>query len=252
MREPLVKSAARAIEILEIFAGERRRLTLAQLGSLLDYPKSSLSVLLKSLLAQGYLSYLPTDLSYFPTPKVASLGDWIPSAIFGDELLPMLQDLRDATSETVTLSAPAGHQMRCLRVLLGTHRIALQLDEGTSFPIIGSAIGTAYLADMPANECVAFLARAARTGTSPAAIAEAQELVTACRRKGYASVYDRFTEDAGAVAATLPHSQYGDVLVVAVAGLSQRIRQAEGRIAKILAERIARDSSGNRPSAARA
>ncbi len=238
MKEPLVKSAARAIEILELFANERRRLTLAQMGGLLDYPKSSLSVLLKSLLAQGYLSYLPTDLSYFPTLKVASLGDWIPSVIFGDELMPMLQDLRDATSETVTLTTPAGQQMRCLRVLLGTQRIALQVDEGTGFPILGSAVGAAYLADLPPAACHQFLARALRAGTPAQAIADAERLVEESRAMGYARVYDKFTEDAGAIAVALPHSAFGDVLVVAVAGLSSRIKQAELKLVAAIQARI--------------
>lgn len=238
MAENLVKSAARAIEILELFAIERRRLTLAQLGGLLDYPKSSLSVLLKSLLAQGYLSYLPTDLTYFPTLKVASLGDWIPSVIFGDELMPMLQDLRDVTNETVTLTTPAGQQMRCLRVLLGTHRIALQLDEGTSFPIVGSAVGAAYLADLPTESRKAFFTRAVRAGTSASAIADAERLVKEAAREGFAKVYDRVTEDAGAIAMALPRTAFGDSLVVAVAGLSNRILQSEAAIVEKMRSRI--------------
>jgi DNA-binding IclR family transcriptional regulator len=234
MAETLVKSAARAIEILEVFANERRRLTLAQLGSLLDYPKSSLSVLLKSLLTQGYLSFLPTDLSYFPTLKVAALGDWIPSIVFGEELMPMLQDLRDATNETVTLTTPAGQRMRCLRVLLGTHRIALQLDEGTSFPIIGSAVGTAYLAALPEADCKLFLtrARAAKNGPSAAEIDEAEALIKEARAAGFAKVYDGVTEDAGAIALALPSPALGDPLVVAVAGLSNRIFQSEEKIVR--------------------
>ena len=236
MAQHLVKSAARVIEIFEVFAHERRRLTLAQLGTLLDYPKSSLSVLLKSLLAQGYLSYLPTDLSYFPTLKLASLGDWIPSSIFGDDLMPLLHALRDATSETVTLTAPAGQSMRCLRVLLGTHRIALQLDEGTSFPIIGSAVGSAYLASLPPETVRTYFARAAKAGTAEPDIELAEQLVATTRTKGYATVYDRVTEDGGAVAMALTGTASGESLVVAVAGLSHRIKKSVANIQKIMRE----------------
>jgi DNA-binding IclR family transcriptional regulator len=245
MAEHLVKSAARVIEILEVFAHERRRLTLAQLGSLLDYPKSSLSVLLKSLLAQGYLSYLPTDLSYFPTLKLASLGDWIPSVIFGDELMPMLHALRDATSETVTLTAPAGQSMRCLRVLLGTHRIALQLEDGTCFPIIGSAVGSAYLASLPPETVMTYLARAVKAGLPLADVQLAEQLVAKTRAEGYASVYDRVTEDGGAVAMALPGTASGEALVVAVAGLSHRIRQGEAAIVTSMRRLFASSRSGN-------
>jgi DNA-binding IclR family transcriptional regulator len=240
MASDLVKSAARAIEILEVFASERRRLTLAQIGTLLDYPKSSLSVLLKSLLAQGYLSFLPTDLSYFPTLKVSALGDWIPSVLFGNELLPLLQDLRDATGETVTVTTPAGRHMRCLRVLLGTHRIALQLDEGTSFPIIGSAVGAAYLAALAPADYEAFIARARqpRSGMSAADVDNAERLAKDARQRGFAAAYDMVTDDAGAIAIALPTELYGDPLVIAVAGLSNRISRSEAQIAALLMKRI--------------
>jgi len=236
MASDLVKSAARAIEILEVFATERRRLTLAQIGGLLDYPKSSLSVLLKSLLAQGYLSFLPTDLSYFPTLKVSALGDWIPSVLFGDALLPMLQDLRDATGETVTVTTPAGQRMRCLRVLLGTHRIALQLDEGTTFPIVGSAVGAAYLASLDEADYEAFFARARSPKSSLQAhdVDNAEKMVAAARKRGFAAAYDSVTDDAGAVAIALPPGIFGDPLVIAIAGLSHRILRNESKIAELL------------------
>jgi DNA-binding IclR family transcriptional regulator len=239
MASDLVKSAARAIEILEVFATERRRLNLAQIGGLLDYPKSSLGVLLKSLLAQGYLSFLPTDLSYFPTLKVSALGDWIPSVLFGNELLPMLQDLRDATGETVTVTTPAGQRMRCLRVLLGTHRIALQLDEGTTFPIVGSAVGAAYLAALEKDEYDGFIARARspKSGLDLRDIEQTDKMVKTARKRGYAAAYDRVTEDAGAIAIALPAGIFGDPLVIAVAGLSHRIQRGEAQIAKLLAKR---------------
>jgi DNA-binding IclR family transcriptional regulator len=240
MASDLVKSAARAIEILEVFAAERRRLTLAQIGGLLDYPKSSLSVLLKSLLAQGYLSFLPTDLSYFPTLKVSALGDWIPSVLFGNELLPMLQDLRDATGETVTVTTPAGQRMRCLRVLLGTHRIALQLDEGTTFPIIGSAVGAAYLAALDKAEYDAFItrARSPKSGLDAKEVNQADKMVRAARKRGYAAAYDRVTDDAGAIAIALPAGAFGDPLVVAVAGLSHRIQRSEEQIAGLMMQHM--------------
>nr|WP_310525166.1 helix-turn-helix domain-containing protein [Polymorphobacter sp.] len=240
MASDLVKSAARAIEILEVFAIERRRLTLAQVGGLLDYPKSSLGVLLKSLLAQGYLSFLPTDLSYFPTLKVSALGDWIPSALFGNELLPMLQDLRDATGETVTVTTPAGQNMRCLRVLLGTHRIALQLDEGTTFPIIGSAVGAGYLAALNKAEYDAFMARARspKSGFDPKDVDQTDRMVKTARKRGYAAAYDSVTDDAGAVAIALPTSIFGDPIVIAVAGLSNRIQRSESQIARLLTKHM--------------
>lgn len=58
----------------------------------------------------------------------------------------MLVKLRDQTGETVTLTMAADLHMRCLHALIGTHPISLQVEEGVSFSMVGTAIGTMYLA----------------------------------------------------------------------------------------------------------
>lgn len=225
MDQALVKSAARAFEIMEVFADERRRLTLTQLGAALDYPKSSLNVLLKSLAAQGYLSFRPTDLSYFPTLRLSALGEWLPDALFDADALPLLMALRDATGETVTLTAPSGDRMRCLRVVLGTHLIALQLDRTTTFPLAGTAVGTAYLATLKEPKLASVLRRC---GVGRDAQSDHRAMIAEAQSTGYATGYDKVTPDAGAVAMAI--GGFGETLVVAVAGLSHRIKAQEAQI----------------------
>lgn len=237
MTQDLVKSAARTLEIMEAFAADRRPLTAAQLGQSLGYPRSSLNVLLKSLVAQGYLSSNTLDLSYFPTLKLTHLGDWIPSAIFGsNSLMPMLEELRDVTGETVTLSMATGLHMRCLRALPGRHPIALQLDEGLLFPIFDSAVGRAYLSTLADDDIDKLLqqhnARRPRgAALSRAAVTEVLEQV---RRDGTSIAYDKVVPDTGAVAIALQSPEQGEMLVVAVAGLNSRVKRSEAQIIRQL------------------
>jgi DNA-binding IclR family transcriptional regulator len=233
MSQDLVKSAARALEILELFATERKRMNSAQLGTLLGYPKSSLSVLLKSLVAQGYLANGGGDQDYFPTLKLARLGDWIPAALLGsDALLPMLARLRDETGETVTLTMAADLHMRCLHALIGTHPISLQVEEGVSFPLIGTAIGSMYLATLQEKAVAATLARWAKQhpGQSKAMIAKINADVVEARQHGYACAYDIVIPDTGAIAMPIRTVPGGEALIVAVAGLNSRIHQKEASI----------------------
>ncbi|NJS14558.1 MAG: helix-turn-helix domain-containing protein [Sphingopyxis sp.] len=233
MSQDLVKSAARALEILELFASERKRMNSAQLGVLLGYPKSSLSVLLKSLVAQGYLTNGNGDQDYFPTLKLARLGEWIPAALLGsDELLPMLAKLRDDTRETVTLTMAADMHMRCLFALIGTHPISLQVEEGVSFPLIGTAIGTMYLASQDDKTVAATLARWSRLhpGQSKATLAKIDADIAAARVSGVACAYDIVMPDTGAIAMPIRPNDGEDVLIVAVAGLNHRIHQKEAAI----------------------
>lgn len=233
MSQDLVKSAARALEILELFAAERKRMNSAQLGTLLGYPKSSLSVLLKSLVAQGYLANGGGDQDYFPTLKLARLGDWIPAALLGsDALLPMLAQLRDETGETVTLTMAADLHMRCIFALIGTHPISLQVEEGVSFPMIGTAIGTMYLASQDEKAVAAAIARWGRLHPDQSADAHVKIVheVNAARERGFAAAYDIVMPDTGAIAMPIKPHDGDEVLIVAVAGLNHRIHQKETTI----------------------
>jgi DNA-binding IclR family transcriptional regulator len=76
----IVKSAARALEVLEYFATRRSPATVGEICSALELPQSSTSVLLKTLLKLGYLDYIRDGRRYFPTAKVAALGNWVTAA----------------------------------------------------------------------------------------------------------------------------------------------------------------------------
>jgi DNA-binding IclR family transcriptional regulator len=236
MTADLVKSAARAMEILEVFARERRRLNSAQLGTILGYPKSSLSVLLKSLVAQGYIATGGAENEYFPTLKLARLGEWIPSALLGSEaLLPLLEQLRNETGETVTLTIASEFQMRCLHALIGTHPISLQVEEGVTFPIMGTAIGTMYLATLPPLERAAFFQRWLKQHPGQqAAIGAEKAAIEAARPEGIASAFDIVVPDTGAIAMPIKVRDGGEAMVVAVAGLNSRIRGQEANIVATL------------------
>lgn len=244
-----VKSAARAFEIIEAFRSDRKRLTAAQLGGQLGYPRSSLNVLLKSLVAQGYLSFAANDQSYFPTLKLTHLGDWVPQALFGNGsggIAPLLEDLRDRTRETVTLTMATGLHMRIVTALAGTHPIGLQLDEGTLFPIFGSGVGTAWLSTLPDATVTALhrRARAAKARGRLPDLAETIAEVEAVRTTGHCSAYDAVLPDTGAIAMPLIVADFGEALVVAVAGLSRRIKANEVSIIRELSQCIARIAEG--------
>jgi DNA-binding IclR family transcriptional regulator len=233
MSQDLVKSAARALEILEVFASERKRMNSAQLGTALGYPKSSLSVLLKSLVAQGYLANGNGDQDYFPTLKLARLGEWIPAALLGsDALLPMLAKLRDQTGETVTLTMATDLHMRCLHALIGTHPISLQVEDGVSLPMVGTAIGTMYLATRDDKYVSELLSRWAKQhpGQSKATMIKLRADIAEARAHKVACAYDIVLPDTGAVAMPITPSDGSEALIVAVAGLNHRIHQKETSI----------------------
>jgi DNA-binding IclR family transcriptional regulator len=237
MAENLVKSAARALEILELFAERREPMNATQIGTTLGYPKSSLSVLLKSLITKGYLSSSRGDGGLFPTLKLTRLGDWIPTALLGSEtLLPLLSALRDRTGETVTLTIPVDLNMRCIHAFIGTHPISLQVEEGVSFPTIGTAIGTMYLATQPDAVARSLFDRWVKHGHAGGSGKwdELQQAIAAARTKGYTTAYDIVLPDTGAIAMPIRATSSGEILIVGVAGLNHRMHQGEAAIVKAM------------------
>lgn len=242
MQESLIKSAARALDVLECFATERRRMTAAEVAARLGYPRSSANVLLKSMAAQGYLSLSPADQSYFPTLRVAALGDWLPEALIGSaELMAELERLRAATGETVTLTMATGERMRVIAALVGTAPIALNLEVGTSFPILGTAVGAAWLAtldDLALERALLRLAHAHGAAGFDAAAERAE--VERARARGFAEAYDRVLPDSGAVAMAVRLPGATDALVLAVAGLNRRMRANQDGCVAALSACVAR------------
>ncbi len=212
-------------------------MSLTQLGARLGYPKSSLSVLLKSMVAQGYLSVDRSDGDFFPTLRVAQLGDWVAAALLGSEaILPALEKLRDETGETVTLTMASGLEMRCLRAFIGVHPISLQVEEGISFPMMGTAIGTAYLAALAGDERARTFQMWRKQGASESEAEHLANLVAESQASGIASAYDAVLPDTGAIAMAVrsPLKTGDPIMVVAVAGLSSRIHAREAECTAIM------------------
>lgn len=237
MADTLVKSAARALEILELFAERREPLNATQIATALGYPKSSLSVLLRSLISQGYLSASRGDGGLFPTLRLTRLGDWVPAALLGSEtLLPLLSALRDRTGETVTLTIPVDLNMRCIHALIGTHPISLQVEEGVTFPTIGTAIGTMYLATQDDAVARALFDRWVKQtpARSSGKWSDLEREIAKARATGFSRAYDIVLPDTGAIAMPIRSGPGGDILIVGVAGLNHRIHQSEAAIVKAM------------------
>lgn len=237
-----VKSAGRVLEVLELLGNVRKPLSASEIGKLLDYPKSSTNVLLKYLTNLGYLSFDPDTMHYFPSLRVTSLGAWIPAALYGmGDAASMLHEVHDVTGETVTLSMRSGQAMRFIRVLPGNFFIALKMDEGTLAPLFGSSVGAAFLATRPPAEVerLADGARAmARTRVARQMIDRALESLPQIRSTGYAFTTASLFPDTGAISMALPPASDGNVLVLGVGGLSERIRRNERSIARAMRSAI--------------
>lgn len=146
MSQREVKSAVRSLDVLFLFASERRALSQKEIVNLLGYPQSSATFLLKTMVTSGYLIYDPSDRVYFPTPKVLSVGDWLRQTDYGrmdgdSPLAELIRELEAEFGETVALSTQNDTNVYWHRVITRDLPRDLYYPEGHMYPLTYSSHG---------------------------------------------------------------------------------------------------------------
>ncbi|MBI6565184.1 IclR family transcriptional regulator [Pseudomonas sp. ChxA] len=148
-----VKLVARTLDLLEVFARERRAMSLTELARLLDVPMSSCLGLIRTLSTRGYLYEVRKRGGYYPTKRLLSIAMQIDS---GDSLVNIidehLQALQHEVDETVVLGKLEGSQVLYLHVLDSSQPIRYSPHAGELRPLHANSIGKAILAQLPEAE----------------------------------------------------------------------------------------------------
>jgi DNA-binding IclR family transcriptional regulator len=235
-----VKSADRAMAILEVFRQQRRALSARDLADALVIPRSSTNVLLRSLIGGGYLRYDDLNALYYPTLRVFHLGSWLVDGHLDDPALDRaLRDLAARTGETVCLWARIGLQLAAMTVIEGPQAISLHVRTGVAAPLFGSTVGLAMLAALDDAAFEQMLARQEQTAAAPVDRVETLLAVAEMRQRGWCAGYDRWLPDAGAVAAALTLPGAVEPLVIGVGGPTFRVRRNEALIVGALMATLA-------------
>ena len=234
-----VKSAARALEVLDYFRSERAPRTLGQIVEALGYPQSSTTVLLKSLTTLGYVNYDRVRRVYFPTLRVAALGDWIGPALLGgnEQLLEAMRDLHNATGETVSLGLLNDVYLQYIRVIQSTHPMRFYTEEGIMRPFVQSSLGW-MLASTRSPEQIERLVRRANIAiVKPSERVNVPEMVQRIvALKGEPWMYVEGTPfDGGAtMCALVPVAINDQPVVIGLGGILDRMRSHRARYSSAL------------------
>lgn len=239
MQHSVVKTAGRVFEVLEYFREVQAPLSVREISEQFGYPLSSTSVLIKSLATLGYLSYDQSIRAYFPTVRVASLGDWIfDSMISGRELVTLMDALCEATGETVVLAVANDIFAQYVRVVPSSqHAIQFHVPCGTRRELCFGGFGWALLGQECDESIEKTYQRTLRKlGKSERRMSLVQVLnkVRDAREKGYAFSRGYVTEGAGLIAMPLPVGPSGAKLALGVAGVLPRMERNEARLANSL------------------
>jgi IclR family transcriptional regulator, KDG regulon repressor len=242
----IVKSAARVFGVLELFDRERRPLTLKEVRGRLNLAPSSGAAILKSLVALGYLDYDRRTKSYFPTMRIALLGQWVPGALFGDggKVLKLMQRLHRVTSESVLLATQSDLDAQYIHAVHGSEPLQAAVPPGTLRPLTASGVGWLLLSRQSEAEIEALCRRIDIESGKRVDRAALRRNIAAVRRDGH--VFSRHTvrRGVGIIAMLLPERMlgraFGRAFAIGVAGNVARLEANEAAILAALRKGCAR------------
>lgn len=219
-----VKSARRALEVLEHFDFVQRPQSLTEIAEALGYPPSSTLALLKSLQNLNYLSYDLANKTYSPTMKIAMLGAWVQRWMFRDGLLiNLMERLQKETGETVILGMQNDLHVQYIHVVQSHHSLRYHLHPGALRPIHRTAAGLMLLTTQSRDAIVRLVRQLNTRGGLQIELGDLLEELDEARSRGFAFTSNRVTEGAGTIAMLTPKVADGRHTVVGVAGPLSRL-----------------------------
>jgi DNA-binding IclR family transcriptional regulator len=238
-----IKSAARALRILEFFAEIRRGARANEIAERLEMPQSSTSVLLASLVKLNYLDFDYATHNFRPTLRVAMLGAWLDTGPFRDgSMLQMLERVADETSSLVSLSQGNDIYVRYLHVIQ-SHNQALHLSLALRRYIVWSSAGISLLVGRPEVE-IKKLVAATRAQDDPL-VAQIKfenvlEMVRLADRQGYFFSRGMVTPGMGTISMRLPPALAGTQgpLVFGVGGRLEVLERSEQAIVQQMRDEL--------------
>lgn len=142
MAAETVKSAARVIEVLKVFATHRAPLSQSTLIETTSYPQSSMTALLKTMTASGLLHYNVRTRLYYPTILIKQLGEWIDDrSLEAPWVSSLMKSLSDLTGETVALGVRNDAYLTYLRAIESDHAVRYHIQTGEQRPLLDSSMG---------------------------------------------------------------------------------------------------------------
>ncbi|WP_157219565.1 IclR family transcriptional regulator [Flavisphingomonas formosensis] len=211
----IIKSAHRVLQVFEFFTDARRPASATEIANALDFPQSSTSMLLRSLVSLGYLDYHREGRTFQPTIRLSLLGGWIPERIdVASSLIEMLSRLHEEIGETIILAEQHRNMVRYIYVVQRPlPGLSYYIRPGTLRPALMTAAGRMLLTLNSEREVTAIIQRSNAEESDPAnwvKRAEFMQELDTCRREGFSYTHRGVEDDeTGVMCAVLAPPEAG-------------------------------------------
>jgi DNA-binding IclR family transcriptional regulator len=203
-----VKSALRTVELLELLAAAPHPMTLAEVHRELPYPKSSLLVLLRTLVGRGWLQVEPVSGRYSIGLRALLAGSsYLDRDLVAQFSGPLLRRLSEELDETVHVARLDGSDVIYLASRESTHHLRTTSRVGRRLPANACSLGKALLSTRSDAVVDALLPEVLESRT-PNTLADRESLfadLAVTRERGWAREVGENTAGLACVAVVLPH-----------------------------------------------
>lgn len=237
-----VKSAQRVFEFLEYFAKVQREVSVAELARHYNYPNSSVSTVMQTMVSMGYLAYQPGARTYLPTSRLLFLVEWVGTRLYdSDAVRSVMRDLSTATGETIILGMQSGTRAQYIQVIDATGPVRLHAEPGSFRGLANTAVGHILLSNYDDVHVGRLIRRINNDEADPTQHVDLPRLLadlTVVRRQGYALSIGGVVPGAGALAMLLPDS-FGPIpLAIAISSVEVVMRTNLERYVELIRRTI--------------
>lgn len=222
----IVKPVDKALQVLTLLAETGQELSLKEICTRIDLPKTTVFRYLYTLSAHGYVAHNGEADLYRLGPRSWQLGQSAQQYARLLELaLPLMQELRDRFDETVNLGVLNRTDIVYLGMVESRRALRMQATIGGRDPAYSTSLGKAILAFLPEGQWRAHLPsnlipRTERTLTSLTLLA--QDLALA-RQRGYALDNGENEDGACCVGAPITDAQGHVLAALSVSAPASRL-----------------------------
>ncbi len=190
------KFVERALDLLELFAAQRRPLSLSDISRLMEIPVSSCHDVLQALQERGFIYEVSPRGGYYPTTRLYEAGKVIaendPVMLRADHLL---RELRDSLDESVLLVKVNGLSGVYLFFFETSHPLRFQLRAGEGVTSLhASSAGKAILGSLDDKALKAALAKIKFEVFTPKTLRTKADLLAQIRQGQKAGYYTNLGE----------------------------------------------------------
>lgn len=164
----MIKSVAKAIEILNLFSPEEPRLSLGEIAARLNLPKPTAHNLLATLAAYGIVERTDDGRYALGTALIPLTQAVRVNVELRDRAAPLLRELADASRESVYLTVRDGDHALYIYAVESPRRLLARTAIGERVLLHCTSVGKAILAALDPTEVEEFMERQMAQGRLPA------------------------------------------------------------------------------------